>query len=258
MLDERFAQFEVDGQQVYGMLHVPASAGPHPAVALCHGLTGNAAESHFLFTKMARQLASDGIAALRFDCRGSGWSQGRFDEMTLEREVHDARTALDYLQAQPALDAERLGVLGLSMGGCVAAMLAGRDERVRALVLWAAVADPQALRSRLLREAGYGLEEAPARSLDIGGLLFGPDFFAGLLAARPLDELAQYRGPALVVHGTADEWVPVSEASAYVDVLRPGFRQLFALDGGDHTFARADHEQQVIQLSAAWLVAMLG
>jgi uncharacterized protein len=255
---ERFAQFSVDGQRLYGMLHLPTGDGPHPAVVLCHGLTGNASEDHFMFTKMARQLSADGIAALRFDCRGSGWSEGRFEEMTVEREVADARAALDELERQPEIDGGRLGLLGLSLGGCVAATVAGRDARVRALVLWAAVAHPEAARTRLLREAGFPDGATPEEPLDIDGLLFGPGFFEGLRTARPLDELASYRGATLVVHGTDDERVPVAEASAYLDALRPGTRQLFALDGGSHTFARADHEQQVIQLSAAWLASMLG
>jgi uncharacterized protein len=238
------------------MLHLPPGSGPHPAVVLLHGFTGNASESHFMFTRLARQLAADGLAALRFDCRGSGWSDGEFVEVTVEREVADARAALDYLARQPEIDHARLGLLGFSLGGCVAALVAGRDPRVQALVLWAAVADPQAMRGRLLSEAIAPLDD-PTQPIDVGGLLVGPALLRSLEQAHPTVELANYRGPGLVVHGTADARVPVGEASAYTNALRPGYRQLLAVDGADHTFARVDHQRQIIGLSAAWLAAML-
>lgn len=256
MPSEQFAQFAVAGQQLYGMLHLPDGAGPHPAVALVHGFTGNAAEDHFVFTKLARQLARDGVAALRFDCRGSGWSEGDFADMTIEGEVADALAALDVLATHPEIDDARLGLLGLSLGGCVAALAASRSSHVRALALWAAVAHPAQVffESVLPQDAATA---DPTQPLDRGGLTVGPAFLAGLHQAHPLDELASYRNAGLVVHGTADTVVPLSEASAYIDALRPGYRQLFAVDGGDHTFARADHERQVIGLTSAWFVAML-
>lgn len=282
MLCERCVTFEVEGQQLYGMLHLPAAEGPHPAVALLHGFSGNAAEDHFIFTKMARQLAADGLAALRFDFRGSGWSQGSFADMTIQGEVVDAIAALDYLAQQPEIDPARLGLLGMSLGGCVAALVAGRDPRVRVLTLWAAVAHPELLFGRMLLAAlgaptnGQSEADESARltvdamlsragvrdlsavtPLDVGGLDVGAAFFGGLADARPLDALRNYRGPALVVHGTADATVPVSEAQAYVDVLQPGARQLLVVDGAGHTFGRRDHEAQVIQTSSAWLMAML-
>lgn len=45
---------------------------------MLHGFTGNKTETHFLYTRLARQLATQGIAALRFDFAGSGDSQGEF------------------------------------------------------------------------------------------------------------------------------------------------------------------------------------
>ena len=58
---ESFAQFSVDGQRLYGMLHTPDAQAPAagwPSVVMLHGFTGNRTESHRNFVLFARYLAA--------------------------------------------------------------------------------------------------------------------------------------------------------------------------------------------------------
>jgi alpha/beta superfamily hydrolase len=123
------------------MLHLPAAAPnrPTPAVVLFHGFTGHRMEAHGIFVKCSRALAKAGIASLRFDFYGSGESDGEFREMTLRGEIADGRAAVDFLRGQAGIDPERVGLLGLSLGGAVAATLAP-SVHAKVLVLWSAVA----------------------------------------------------------------------------------------------------------------------
>lgn len=124
---EQFAQFSVDGQRLYGMLHTPDAEAPAqgwPSVVMVHGFTGNRTDHHRLLTLLSRALASRGIASLRFDCRGSGDSHGDFSEMTVSREVEDVQAAASYIRQQPQIDPERVMLLGYSMGGMVATLAA--------------------------------------------------------------------------------------------------------------------------------------
>ena len=75
-MPEELIHFTNEDLRLYGMLHRPEGAGPHPAVMILHGFTGQRIEPHRLFVKLARQLVAAGIAALRFDFRGSGESEG--------------------------------------------------------------------------------------------------------------------------------------------------------------------------------------
>src|SRR5208337_4739124 len=134
--------FTNKGQQLVGMVHVPAQARPLPAVVMYHGFTGHHMESHLLYVKIARALAKAGIGSLRFDFRGSGNSEGNFSKMTVSSEIDDAMVALDFLSGQSWVDDERIGILGLSLGGGIAAVVSGRDDRVKATVLLSAVARP--------------------------------------------------------------------------------------------------------------------
>lgn len=252
---EKPVVFQNQGQNLYGMLHLPQGTGPHRAVVLLHGFTGHRSESHFIFTKQARHLARHGIAALRFDFRGSGESEGEFADMTIEGEISDAVAALDWLSAQPEIEKARIGILGLSLGGLVAACLAGRDPRVRALVLWAAP-------SNLAEVLTKGAANAPRppvpqpSGLDIGGLVVGHAFIREVTAVRPLDEIHRFAGPTLVVHGTADAAVPPDSAREYMHALT-GPKSLRMIQGADHTFSSVAWEEEVITASTDWFLKSL-
>ena len=252
---ETLISFQNQGQTLYGMLHLPNGAGPWPGVVMLHGFTGHRSESHFIFTKQARHLARHGIAALRFDFRGSGESEGEFADVSIEGEISDAAAALDFLQTRPEVDETRLGVLGLSLGGCVAACLAGRDPRIRALVLWSAPAN-------LLSVMAHGAAD-PTRSVsshskgyDIGGLIIGPGFVQDVMSIQPLEALRRFGGPVFVIHGTGDQTVPPESAQLYFDALRAE-KSLMLVEGADHTYSSVPWEEQVICASTDWFVKHL-
>ncbi len=247
---ESQASFASAGEAVLGVLHLPERT-PAPGIIMCHGFTGHKAETHRLFVAAARDFCGRGLAALRFDFRGSGDSAGEFRDMTISREIADAQAALDFLAFRPEVDADRLGVLGLSFGGCVAACLAGRDERVRALILWAAVANTQRVLEKLAAEWGAG------DILDLQGWVLGRGFLDDLAGIRPMEEVRDYAMPSLAVHGSEDEVVPVSEASDY-RVALGGRCRLHLVEGADHVFSSLAWKSEAINVSGEFLVEALG
>lgn len=79
-----------------------------------------------------RALAGRGFAALRFNFRGVGGSDGAFDQGQGERD--DVRAALAHLVSLPEVDAKCVGLIGYSFGAMVAAEVASGDLRAFALV----------------------------------------------------------------------------------------------------------------------------
>lgn len=239
-----------------GVLHLPEGEGPFPAVAIYHGFTGTKVEPHRIFVKMARALGRAGIAAVRFDFRGSGDSAGDFADMTVSGEIIDARRVLDFLQKQEVVDGDRLGVLGLSMGGAVAASVAGQDRRVKSLALWAAVAQFSLFETQGELQ-GVLVEEAEAIGYaDIGGNVLKYAFYEDARKQDPLKWVSAYEGPALIVHGDGDPTVPVAHADLYFDAIR-GKKEKFIIPGADHTFNSHAWETAVIEKTAAWFVDTL-
>jgi dipeptidyl aminopeptidase/acylaminoacyl peptidase len=253
------AYFQNEGQMIAGTLHIPdRGRRPVPGVVLCHGFTGNKCEAHFLFTKMSRALERKGIASLRFDFRGSGESAGEFSEMTVPREISDAVCAVRFLRACTGIDAKRVGILGLSLGGCVAACAAGRLRDLKGCALWAAVASPSELWAERARKGTH----RPARQgdTDIGGLRLGAGFMKTLKQVRPCDSIKKARCPVLIVHGTKDSAVPFEHAERYrraaASAGLPAKKVL--IEDSEHVFPNLDYEQKVIGLTASWFADIFG
>jgi dipeptidyl aminopeptidase/acylaminoacyl peptidase len=250
--------FMNEGEQLAGTVHLPGGADPFPAVVLCHGFTGQRMESHLLFVKMSRALEEAGIASLRFDFRGSGESDGRFQDMTVEGEVSDALKAFETVLAMPEIDEKRVGVLGLSLGGCVAACVTGFETRAKSTALWSAVADlPETIGQRLTEEAKQAL--VADGFLDFDGHAVGRRFFDTMKALDPLQLVAKSSNPLLIVHGSGDETVPVEHADRYQQAATHGSRQVEKLivDGADHTFTSLRWEAEVIERTVKWFAETL-
>ena len=117
-----------------GVLHLPAEAAvPAPGGVVCHPHPqhGGAMENNVVDAACSA-LVERGYAALRFNFRGVGGSDGAFDQGKGEQE--DARAAIRYLTARPEVDEKRIGLIGYSFGAMVAAEVASGGLRALALV----------------------------------------------------------------------------------------------------------------------------
>jgi dipeptidyl aminopeptidase/acylaminoacyl peptidase len=93
-----------------------------------------------------------GFVALTFDYRGFGGSQGTKWRLIPLEQVDDIRNAITYLQDQPQVDPERIGLWGTSFGGGHAPYTAGIDTRVKAAVGQVGFGDGERL---ILDSRGY-------------------------------------------------------------------------------------------------------
>lgn len=151
---ERQISFISRGRILRGWSHIPEGPGRFPAVVLCHGFTGNCSE-HGLFEAFAQQANDAGLYVLRFDCAGSGASDGNFrDDTCLSGWHQDMVAALDYVAAQPEVDGKRMAAMGISMGAA-AAMLTLTDPRVLAAAGWATVLYPDEVFRKITGEENW-------------------------------------------------------------------------------------------------------
>ncbi len=133
-MEERVT-FVSDGLKLSGVLHTPGGREPRerrPAFLVLHGFGSNKASGSV--TICARTLAEWGYAALRFDMRGCGESEGPPGRTICLEQVEDTKNALTFLATRPEVDPERIGCLGHSFGAAVAVYTAGVDPRVAACI----------------------------------------------------------------------------------------------------------------------------
>ncbi len=246
------------GELLAGDLSLPAEGLVRGiAVVLCHGMESS--RSGLKHVRLANELAARGFPTLRFDFAGCGSSEGRFEDMTYTREVADLDAAVGFLVNRGV---DRLALFGSSMGGAVAFLFAGSDrpaaKRVVGVATLAAVARPDRVPSPMLsiatverwqrdgylpvsegRRVGFTLME-DARRIDIPGAA------------------ARVRVPALLIHGSADEVVPVADGRELYDAIPHEHRELDVVEGADHRFSNSAHLDHAIVRLVSWLAASFG
>ena len=216
--------FELGNDRLFGMLHRPA-AGPEGAaparrgVVLCHALAEEKLWSHRVYVSLARELAEEGCAVLRFDCRGEGDSDLEFEEATLASRVEDAvRAAAVLLEREPQLGG--CVFLGHRLGAAVAARAAARlPQLAQALIAWDPIESGSAYLMQWLRSAlasqMVATGSAPTRAallkaldegrtVPIDGYGITPAFYRELRSLEWAPLAAALPCPLLVIEGACE------------------------------------------------------
>lgn len=131
---EKRINFQSDGLVLEGILHLPSEVrGKVPAIVVCHPhpLYGGSMYNTIV-EKLCRELEGSGFAALRFNFRGVGFSEGFYNGGV--GEELDVKAALNFLETFGSPVFSMLGVAGYSFGAYVAARVV-EDPRVKALAL---------------------------------------------------------------------------------------------------------------------------
>jgi hypothetical protein len=249
---EQAIEFESAGLTLRGVLHAPeAGATPRPALILCHGFGGSCRGAGH--PELARALAGAGYVALRFDFRGCGQSAGERGSVICAEEAEDLRAAIDFLAAQPAVDPQRVGVIGASLGGSVAIEVAAEDARVKVCVANGAIGNgerrfraqyPDAEKwqeflnrldeaKRVRAQTGHSvmfyrfdvvhIPERDRAGLPPGAIMeFTAETARSLLASAPEQVIGKIAPrPVLLVHARGDGVVPVAETEAMAAAAGP-------------------------------------
>jgi pimeloyl-ACP methyl ester carboxylesterase len=225
--------------------HPDSTAAAVKTVVICHGFKGFAHWAFFPY--LARALAESGTRAITFDLSGSGVGPDRenfsqleeFATNTFTQELSDLDQVVAEVRRRGWIQ-NGFGLFGHSRGGGVAILHAAHHRSVKTLVTWAAISstfrwsdsDVAAWRQR-----GY---------TDIHNSRTGQNMRLGTamldevesLGKTKLDISAAARRiavPWLIVHGEADETVPLKEAEVLSE-LSSGRATLWRVEGGNHGF----------------------
>jgi len=216
----RRIEIEFEGARLVGVLRTPATAGPYPVVVLIPGL--DSAKEEFGTTEQL--FLKRGLATFSVD--GPGQGEAEYDlPIRGDWEVPGA-AILDRLSSEPSLDAARIAIWGVSLGGYYAPRVASGDERVRACVALAGPYDFGACWDQLpgLTRAAFRVRSRAA-SED-----------AARAAAHQLSlagRTESIRCPLLVVTGRLDRLIPWQHAARLAEEAA-GPAELLLLADGNH------------------------
>jgi uncharacterized protein len=225
----------------------PARAGATmPGVVLCHGFpsgAGGAATSAATYPELADRIAGEvGWAALTFNFRGCGASEGSF---SLRGWLADLGAAVAHLRTVEGIDG--VWISGASTGGSLAIALAANDQQIRGVAALAARADFDDWATHPRRFVEHCRDIGVIRDASYPAAF---DAWAReLREIRPV-ELVRHvvPRPLLVVHGSEDDFVPVTDARILADAH--GAADLRVVTGAGH---RLRHDPRAIAILLGWL-----
>lgn len=209
------------------------------AIILGHGFHGGAVDTD----RAATIGQASGYNTLTLDFRGCGESEGKTTSVGYW-EVEDLLGAIDYIKSRPEVDQNKVCLYGFSMGGAVAIMAAERDPSIRAIITDAAFASLDSLLSVKFK-VFYRLPSFPFRHTAV----WWSRWFSQTTGKKvdPVEALKKMAAegrqmPHLIIHGQADDVIPVDNASILYE-YSPGPKSLWIVEEAGHVAAGYTDEQ---------------
>ena len=238
-----------DGIRLHAKLDTPEGFSKGPLVLLIHGFTGHMEEEHII---AAQQVMNEiGYAVLRVEMYGHGGSEGAFKDHTLYKWISNTLSVMDYVRSLDFVTDIYLS--GHSQGGLTAALVGGMaPDLVKGLILRA----PAFMIPRCAREGSMlGFSFDPLRVPDemqiIKGLTLSGHYVRTAQTIHAEEAIDRFPGQVLLIHGDADDLVPVEDSKAAAKRYRNC--SLAVIPGETHHFDRFPEKMKVIIRD--WLTA---
>ena len=221
-------------QKIYGYIYKKVKAGEKaPAVILSH----SSSLTHEAMKGYARAIADKGYVAYCFDfCGGSSQSKsdGNTDDMTVFTEVDDLKAVINDISLLPEVDTDNIFLLGSSQGGLVSALTAEElTQHIKGLILfYPAFNIPEMVKmfSGLMGGGSWG---------DMGNMFSMSETYINAIKDYDVwSHIGQFDRQVLILHGTQDFIVPISNSEKAVTIYPHATLQ--RIEGANHGFNEAN------------------
>lgn len=227
------------GERIVGIVEKPDNGTTFPVVIMLHGFTGEHITSYFKLARVSRKLVEKGIATVRFDFLGSGNSDGEFKDMTPSSEAADALRVVEMIKKSDWFNGD-LGMLGYSLGGYIASIIASKIEGLKSVCLWSpsTVNGPETFKKFFALAGVKKLENENAGLYDLGSLLVSEKFVEEINTIDAKKLLGMYKGPVKIISGTRDEYVDFQQAKEFAETNGYLFN---GIEEANHKYAKLEH-----------------
>jgi dienelactone hydrolase len=203
-------EISYEGTSYPGLFVRGHGEGPRPCMVFCNGLDS---VKEMIFLSVRDEFARHGISMLAIDHPGVGEAL-RLKNLAAR---HDSETwagaAVDYLETRDDVDADRIGMIGWSLGGYYSPRAAAYEKRFKLCVSWGANHEWGELQQRRLAREG---ERPVPHYWDHVLWVWGQPDMDALMAYAPRITLSGHMDrmtvPYLITHGANDRQIPIEYA----------------------------------------------
>ncbi len=205
-------------------------------------------------SRIARGLADQGFAVLRFDFTGLGQSEGDFANTNFSSNVADLVKAADYLREShqaPTL------LVGHSLGGAAVLAAAAQCPEVKAVATLGAPADAAHVRHQFIDHVEQIERDGEATVSRAGRPFTIRKHFLDDIEGHNLEAaVSSMKAALLIAHAPTDATVGVENATRlFVAARHP--KSFLSLDGADHLLTRAEDARHAAEVIGAWAARYL-
>jgi len=238
----RRVEIAFEGATLVGVLRCPPGVGPHPTVIMLSGLDSTKEE----LRSTEEPFLARGLATFSVD--GPGQGEAEYDLPIRGDWSAPAYAIVEAICAQPEVDAERLGVWGVSLGGYYAPrMAAALGDRIRACVALAGPYD--------FGDCWEQLPELTRKTFQVRSGASDDDEAHRIASTLSMDgHAARITAPLLVVFGRQDRLIPWRHAERLAKETG-GEVELLMLEDGNHGCANVAPWHR--PYTADWMTARL-
>lgn len=290
--------FYSNGVPLLSTINIPDSAGKdnrkYPTVILCHGHSRDRNDG---LDRLAEVLGEKGFASIRFDFRGCGKNAvNRYNLYVASEMPDDILNALSFAESLPFVDADRIGIAGISMGAILAVLVGGSgDDRIKSIVAMSGMADcEKGLKaiyerkdgdwtaflarikedgkiaaatgsSQLINRLEMYNESGEARKAGIMESLqeqgnngyLTLQSVASFLRVKPIEKCESIKCPIFFIHGEEDELIPPKNSELMYEKAGTSSKKLKIYKGVNHNIPVCKEREIVFKDIAAWLISNL-
>jgi putative redox protein len=244
---ERFQFTGADGQQLAATLDLP-ERDPVAYALFAHCFT--CGMNVLAAKRIARALAEQGIAVLRFDFTGIGASEGEFANSTFSSNVADLVRAADHLRETrkaPAI------LIGHSLGGAAILAAAGQIPEAKAVVTIAAPSDPAHV-TGMFKDRIEDIRTLGNVEVSLAGRPFHikREFLDDIAEHNLATHIARLHKALLILHSPTDNTVGIDNAT-HIFVAAKHPKSFISLAGADHLLNQKRDAEYVADVIAAWV-----
>lgn len=231
-----------EGSVLVGLFRAPDHNGPHPTVILIPGLDSTKEE----FRDVERTFLDRGMATFALDGPGQGEAEWTLPIRPEWDEVGAA--VIDHLHTMVQVDASRIGVWGVSLGGFYAARMASSDLPIKGTI---ALAGPYNLGT-----SWKGLNPLTRHAFEVRSFSSSPEEAEHRARTMTLEGFARkITTPLLVIMGKRDRLFAWEDGERLANEAS-GESRLVLLEEGNHGCANVVYRHR--PLGADWMAQRLG